>query len=62
MANRQEMMAMAEEEITQLTARQEDLEQRMRSLLVSKDPRDNNNVFIGIRAGAGGDGAGIFAP
>ena len=56
-----EMLAMVEEEISQLTGQIAGLEQKMRSLLVPKDPRDNKNVFIEIRAGAGGDEAGIFA-
>jgi peptide chain release factor 1 len=56
-----EMIAMAEEEIALLTAREEELEQSMRSLLVPKDPRDDKNVYMEIRAGAGGDEAGIFA-
>jgi peptide chain release factor 1 len=55
------MIAMAEEEIETLSAEIETLERRMRSLLVPKDPRDDRNVFIEIRAGAGGDEAGIFA-
>lgn len=56
-----EMIAMAKEEIGKLTARQEELEEQMRRLLTPKDPRDDRNVFIEIRAGAGGDEAGIFA-
>jgi peptide chain release factor 1 len=56
-----EMAAMAEEEINILSERQSELEDSMRSLLVPKDPRDDKNVFIEIRAGAGGDEAGIFA-
>lgn len=56
-----EMISMAEEEITILSERQDELEGKMRSLLVPKDPRDEKNVFIEIRAGAGGDEAGIFA-
>jgi peptide chain release factor 1 len=56
-----EMANMAEEEIAVLTAKQADLERRLRSLLVPKDPRDDKNVLIEIRAGAGGDEAGIFA-
>ncbi|MCA9939178.1 MAG: PCRF domain-containing protein, partial [Anaerolineales bacterium] len=55
------MQAFLQEELTQLARRQEELEVRMRSLLVPKDPRDKRNVFIEIRAGAGGDEAGIFA-
>jgi peptide chain release factor 1 len=60
-AEDREMIAMAEEEIETLSAEIETLERRMRSLLVPKDPRDDRNVFIEIRAGAGGDEAGIFA-
>lgn len=56
-----EMLAMVEEEINQVTGELEELEAKMRSLLVPKDPRDSKNVFIEIRAGAGGDEAGIFA-
>jgi peptide chain release factor 1 len=55
------MIAMAEEEIQTLSAEIETLEKRMRSLLVPRDPRDDRNVYIEIRAGAGGDEAGIFA-
>ena len=56
-----EMAAMAEEEIKILSERRSELEDNMRALLVPKDPRDGKNVFIEIRAGAGGDEAGIFA-
>ncbi len=60
-AEDEEMIAMAEEEIELLTVKLEKLEQRMRALLVPKDHRDEKNVIIEIRAGAGGDEAGIFA-
>ncbi len=56
-----EMAAMVQEEIKTLTRQRERLEKRMRKLLVPKDPRDDKNVFIEIRAGTGGDEAGIFA-
>lgn len=56
-----EMQALADDEIASLEASLVDLEERMRKLLVPKDPRDARNVFIEIRAGAGGDEAGIFA-
>lgn len=56
-----EMIAMVEDEIAEVAGAIEALEGRMRSLLVPKDPRDDRNVFIEIRAGAGGDEAGIFA-
>ena len=61
LAEDEEMIAMAEEEIQLLTQSQEELDQKLRTLLVPKDPRDDKNVFIEIRAGAGGDEAGIFA-
>jgi peptide chain release factor 1 len=56
-----EMVALVEDEIDQVTGRMEALENQMRLMLVPKDPRDDRNVFIEIRAGAGGDEAGIFA-
>jgi peptide chain release factor 1 len=56
-----EMIALAEEESKRLTAALESLEEEMRLLLIPKDPRDDKNVYIEIRAGAGGDEAGIFA-
>jgi peptide chain release factor 1 len=61
MAEDPEMIVMAEEEVEKLTAEIETLENQMRSFLVPKDPRDERNVLIEIRAGAGGDEAGIFA-
>ena len=57
----EEMAALAEAEIEKLEARLESLDNEMRRLLVPKDPRDERNVFVEIRAGAGGDEAGIFA-
>ncbi len=56
-----DMAALAADEINELEAEMADLEKQMRSLLVPKDPRDDKNVYIEIRAGAGGDEAGIFA-
>lgn len=61
MEDSKEMAALVKEEITTLTARREELEGLMRRLLVPKDKRDDKNVFIEIRAGAGGDEAAIFA-
>ncbi len=55
------MAELAAEEVPGLEARQAELEQQLRQLLVPKDPRDARNVFVEIRAGAGGDEAGIFA-
>ncbi len=56
-----EMVAMAKDEIDILETKLAELEQSMRRLLVPKDRRDEKNVLIEIRAGAGGDEAGIFA-
>jgi peptide chain release factor 1 len=61
LAEDSEMITMAEEEVAKLSAEIESLEHRMLSFLVPRDPRDDKNVFIEIRAGAGGDEAGIFA-
>ena len=52
---------LAAEEIPPLEQRQAELEAKLKLLLVPKDPRDDRNVFVEIRAGAGGDEAGIFA-
>jgi peptide chain release factor 1 len=57
----EELRTMAAEESTRLSQTLEALEQRLRTLLIPKDPRDDKNVFIEIRAGTGGDEAGIFA-
>lgn len=56
-----EMIQMAEDEVEHLEEALETLEEEMRFLLIPKDPRDAKNVFIEIRAGAGGDEAAIFA-
>jgi len=52
---------MAQDEARGLAARQGPLEELLSKLLVPKDPRDEKNVIIEIRAGAGGDEAGLFA-
>ncbi len=52
---------MAEEEIAELNGEQESLLTRIQKLLIPKDPRDEKNVIMEIRAGAGGDEAGLFA-
>jgi len=57
----EDIRVMAEEELVRLEAEQERLEQRLRHLLIPKDPRDERNVIVEIRAGAGGDEAGLFA-
>lgn len=59
--NDPDMVAMAKDEIDSLGEQIEALEIEMRRLLIPKDPRDDKNVYVEIRAGAGGDEAGIFA-
>ncbi len=56
-----ELTAMAKDEITTLTASSEALYNKLKFLLIPKDPRDEKNVIMEIRAGAGGDEAGLFA-
>jgi len=56
-----EMQELAELEIQRLTDRIEMLEDQLKRMLVPKDPRDDRNVILEIRAGAGGDEAGLFA-
>ena len=56
-----EMRELAQAEIDELTARQAKLEEELRGLLIPRDPNDDKNVFVEIRAGAGGDEAGLFA-
>ena len=56
-----DLRALAEEEVETLKASTADLEQKLRLMLLPKDPRDDKNVIMEIRAGAGGDEAGLFA-
>ena len=56
-----DMKAMAQEEILEGKARQEELELDLQKLLLPKDPNDGHNTFVEIRAGTGGDEAAIFA-
>ena len=56
-----EMRELAEEELTTLHARREPLLQELRTLLIPKDPNDEKNVILEIRAGTGGDEAALFA-
>lgn len=56
-----EMKEMLHEEINELKKREEELEQQIQILLLPKDPNDDKNVFVEIRAGAGGDEAALFA-
>jgi peptide chain release factor 1 len=56
-----DMRAMAQEELKEGEAQQEALEMDLQKLLLPKDPNDNKNVFLEIRAGTGGDEAAIFS-
>ena len=55
------MSAMAEEEIAALAPREPALEEEIKVLLLPKDPNDEKNVILEIRAGTGGDEASLFA-
>ncbi len=52
---------LAREDLDRLSTEKEELEQRLRVLLIPKDPLDAKNVLIEIRAGTGGEEAGLFA-
>ena len=56
-----EMKEMAKEELEELSAKQAPLEEKIKMLLVPKDPEDDKNAMVEIRAGTGGDEASIFA-
>jgi len=57
----EEMRSMAREEVERLTARAAELENHLRVQLVPRDPNDDRNVIVEVRAGAGGDEASLFA-
>jgi len=56
-----EFKDMVKLEITELTEKSEEAQEELKMLLIPKDPNDEKNVIVEIRAGAGGDEAGIFA-
>jgi peptide chain release factor 1 len=56
----EEMREMAKEELAELEARLPTLEHELKLLLLPRDPNDDRNVLLEIRAGAGGDEASIF--
>ncbi len=56
-----ELRAMAKEEAQAAEQLKEQLEQQLQILLLPKDPNDNRNIFLEIRAGTGGDEAAIFS-
>jgi peptide chain release factor 1 len=55
-----ELRAMAEEELLQLEEREPGIEEALKLLLLPKDPNDEKNIIIEIRAGTGGDEASLF--
>jgi len=56
-----EMQELAREELNSATEQQQELEGQLNILLLPKDPDDDNNIFLEIRAGTGGDEAALFA-
>lgn len=56
-----ELREMAKEELEQQEVRKQELETEIRTLLIPKDPQDEKNAILEIRAGTGGDEAAIFA-
>lgn len=56
-----DLVALAESDVTELSPKIESLEKEIKGMLVPKDPRDDKNVIVEIRAGTGGDEAAIFA-
>ena len=56
-----EFRAMAKEELDELAPKRESWEEKIRMLLIPKDPQDTKNSVVEIRAGTGGDEASIFA-
>lgn len=57
----EEMRELAKEELNESKGKVEELENRLKILLLPKDPNDDKNVIVEIRAGAGGDEAALFA-
>jgi peptide chain release factor 1 len=59
--NDEDLRDMAKEELSEAKKREEELEQELKILLLPKDPNDDKNIMLEIRAGAGGDEAALFA-
>lgn len=57
----EELRELAEADLETLEPRQEALEKELKTLLIPKDPRDERNVIVEIRAGTGGEEAALFA-
>src|SRR5436309_3083059 len=60
-AGGRELAELAQAEIDELSGRQAVLEEELKRLILPRDPNDEKNVFVEIRAGAGGDEAALFA-
>ncbi len=56
-----DMRTMVKDEVDSLETEQASLEHQLRLMLLPKDPKDDKNVIVEVRAGAGGDEAGLFA-
>ncbi len=56
-----EMAAMAREEMAQLEGQTREVEEQLKQLLLPRDPADDKSVIVEIRAGTGGEEAGLFA-
>ena len=56
----EDMREMLKEELSEAKKNVEELEHELKILLLPKDPNDNKNVIVEIRAGAGGDEAALF--
>ena len=59
--NDEEMRELAKEELSDSRRKVEELEHQLKILLLPKDPNDDKNIILEIRAGAGGDEAALFA-
>ncbi len=56
-----ELAELAKEELKELESKKESLEEEIKTLLVPKDPNDDKNIYLEIRAGTGGEEAALFA-
>jgi peptide chain release factor 1 len=56
----QDMQELAEAELDELKEKKPDIEKKIKFMLIPKDPRDSKNIILEIRAGTGGDEAGLF--
>ena len=57
----EDLVTLASEEISDLTVKRQEIEEDLKILLIPKDPNDEKNAIVEIRAGTGGDEAAIFA-